>query len=292
MDITKFRGTGVALVTPFHADLTVDFNGLKKLLEHTATGVDYYVVLGTTGESATTTATEQASILDFVKSNNDASLPIVIGIGGNDTNKVLQNIEKASLEGVDALLSVSPYYNKPSQEGIYQHFLRIAEASPVPIILYNVPARTMSNMEAATTLRLAEHENIIAVKEASGNLVQCMEIAKNKPDDFMLISGEDILTTSMMAIGAEGVISVMANAFPTDFKEVTHEALSGNFDASKKALLTMLEINPLMYEESNPVGLKEVLRLLGVCENHVRQPLLPASDSLSERIKELVKIKG
>ncbi|KOF02128.1 dihydrodipicolinate synthase [Roseivirga seohaensis subsp. aquiponti] len=286
MEILK--GTGVALVTPFNEDLTIDFDGLLKLLEHTAKGVDYFVVQGTTGESATTTAAEKAEILSFVKKNNKTGLPIVYGIGGNNTQSVLDNIKSADLDGVDAILSVSPYYNKPSQEGIYQHFKMIADASPVPVILYNVPGRTQSNISANTTLRLAQHKNIVAIKEASGDLTQCMSISNDAPEDFLLISGDDLLTTPMMATGAVGVISVLANAFPEIFKRITKAAFSADFKASSEATFELIDINPLMYAESNPVGIKQVLEEFGICKNYVRMPLLPASEDLKTKIKALL----
>jgi len=278
----------VALVTPFNKDLGIDYKGLLKLLEHTAKGVDYYVVQGTTGESATTSTAEKADILSFVKQNNPSDLPIVYGIGGNNTQLVLDTIKSTDLSGVTALLSVSPYYNKPSQEGIYQHFKMVADTSPIPVILYNVPGRTQSNISASTTLRLAEHKNIIGIKEASGDLAQCMAIAKDAPEGFLLISGDDLLTTSMMAIGAVGVISVLANAFPKAFKRITQSALSNDFSASSKATFELLEINPLMYAESNPVGVKHVLQEMGICGNYVRMPLLPATEELQREIKDLL----
>ena len=286
MEILK--GTGVALVTPFNEDLTIDFDGLLKLLEHTAKGVDYFVVQGTTGESATTTAAEKAEILSFVEKNNKTGLPIVYGIGGNNTQSVLDNIKSTDLDGVDAILSVSPYYNKPSQEGIYQHFKMIADASPVPVILYNVPGRTQSNISANTTLRLAQHKNIVAIKEASGDLTQCMSISKDASEDFLLISGDDLLTTPMMATGAVGVISVLANAFPETFKRITKAAFSADFKASSEATFELIDINPLMYAESNPVGIKQVLEEFGICKNYVRMPLLPASEDLKTKIKALL----
>lgn len=286
--MNKFKGTGVALVTPFNNKLEIDFEGLSALLDHTTTGVDYFVVQGTTGESATTTSPEKAKILEFVKSNNPRNLPIVYGIGGNNTQSVCNQLASTNLDGVDAILSVSPYYNKPSQEGILEHYSKIAKESPLPIILYNVPGRTMSNIAAETTLRLADHENIIGIKEASGDLVQCMTIAKNKPEDFLLISGDDLLTTSMMSIGAVGVISVLANAFPKEFEAIVHSALEGNYKKSRLESSKFLEINPLMYEESNPVGIKEVLRQKGICGNAVRLPLLSASQSLTDRISDKI----
>lgn len=280
------KGVGVALVTPFDADLNIDFSAYKKLLEHTAQiGVDYWVVQGTTGESPTTTSAEKAQLLAFAKENNPKKLPIVYGMGGNNTETIIQNIKNVDLEGVTALLSVSPYYNKPSQRGIIAHYQKIADASPVPIVLYNVPGRTGSNITAETTLALAEHPNIIATKEASGNLVQCMEIAKNKPKDFMLISGDDMLTVPMISFGAEGVISVMANAFQ-EFNDMSHLALEKNFEAASQKLFSLLALNDLMYVEGNPVGIKQVLAFQGVCSANVRLPLVEASEKLSEQIKK------
>ncbi|MCU0438330.1 MAG: 4-hydroxy-tetrahydrodipicolinate synthase [Raineya sp.] len=280
------KGVGVALVTPFDANLNIDFSAYKRLLEHTAQiGVDYWVVQGTTGESPTTTSVEKAQLLAFAKENNPKKLPIVYGMGGNNTETIIQNIKNADLEGVTALLSVSPYYNKPSQRGIIAHYQKIADASPVPIVLYNVPGRTGSNITAETTLALAEHPNIIATKEASGNLIQCMEIAKNKPKDFMLISGDDMLTVPMISFGADGVISVMANAFQ-EFNDMSHLALEKNFEAASQKLFSLLALNDLMYVEGNPVGIKKVLEFQGVCSANVRLPLVEASDKLSEQIKK------
>ena len=280
----KLYGTGVALVTPFTDREEVDYKSLKKLLNHTAKGVDYYVVMGTTGESATLTSEEKRAVLEFVKEHNRGKLPIVYGIGGNDTRQVLQNIKNTDLRGVDALLSVSPYYNKPSQEGIFLHFKAIADTSPTPIVLYNVPGRTPSNITAVTTLRLAAHPNIIGTKEASGNLEQCMRIARDKPRDFLLISGDDMFTIPLYAIGAVGVISVLANAYPVIFRKMKESSVAGDFARARAELFRLLEINPLMYEEGNPVGLKALLEKMGICTGVVRLPLTPASDSLQKRI--------
>ncbi len=285
----KLEGTGVALVTPFTRNHAIDYPALKRLLNHTATGVDYYVVMGTTGESVTITADEKKKVLQFIKQNNTAKLPIVYGIGGNDTQAVLDTIRNTDLKGVDAILSVSPYYNKPSQEGIYQHFKAIADASPLPIILYNVPGRTSSNLTAETTLRLATHKNIIGIKEASGNLEQCMRIAKSKPKDFLLISGDDLLTVPIYAIGGKGVISVLANALPVVFKKMKESSFAGNYEQACLHQFSLLEINGPMYEESNPVGIKQVLHEFGVCENHVRLPLVSASEALQKKIRVILK---
>ncbi len=284
----RFGGVGVALVTPFHANHEIDFEGLERLLVHTyanGEGVDYWVVQGTTGESATLQAQEKKQVLDFVKNHNPAQLPIVYGIGGNNTRAILDAIQQSDLDGVDALLSVSPYYNKPSQKGLIEHYTRIADASPCPVILYNVPGRTSSNVQASTTLELAQHPNIIAMKEASGDLVQCMHISKDRPDDFLLLSGEDLMTIPMISVGGNGVISVMANAFPEIFAQMTKAALQGDFQTAQLNLNKLLEVNPLMYEESNPVGVKYALSLLGVCQPHVRLPLVSASVALQEKIK-------
>lgn len=281
----KLMGTGVALVTPMHEDGAIDYRGLKKLLAHTGKGVDYFVVMGTTGESATLSKTEKKAVLDFVLKNNTRNLPVVYGIGGNNTQSVLEEIIDTDLNGVAAILSVSPYYNKPSQEGIYEHFKAVARVSPVPVILYNVPGRTASNLTADTTLRLARLHNIIGIKEASGNLEQCMKIAKEKPKDFMLISGDDMFTLALYAHGGVGVISVLANAYPVIFRKLKDFAMAGKLAAAQKEQFKLLNINSPMYEEGNPVGIKYLLSLLGVCKPFVRLPLLHASDNLKKKIE-------
>lgn len=285
----KLRGTGVALVTPFTEDLAVDYNGLKQLLDFTLDGgVNYLVVNGTTAESVTTTATEKADILAFVKKQVNGRVPLVYGLGGNNTQQVIEGLQTTDLSGVDAILSVSPYYNKPSQQGIFQHYTQIANASPLPVILYNVPGRTGSNVTAETTLKLAAHDNIIGIKEASGNLEQCMYISKHKHQDFMLISGDDLLTLPMISFGAVGVISVLANAFPEKFSRMINLALEHNFEAATKLLYDFVDINPLMYEEGNPVGVKAVLERFGVCAPVVRLPLETASAGLKDRLYKLL----
>ena len=279
----NLNGTGVALITPFAHDLSIDFEALKKVLTHVIKGgADYLVVQGTTGESVNLSKTEKKEVLKAVLKHNDGKLPVVYGIGGNNTFDVIEEIKNADFSGIEAILSVSPYYNKPSQAGIIAHYTAIADTSPVPVILYNVPGRTMSNLTASTTLTLANHPNIIGIKEASGNLEQCLNIASNKPKDFLLISGDDMLTGIINSFGGVGVISVLANAYPAIFKTICH----GNNTASNQALFKLLELNPLMYEEANPVGLKCLMNLLDLCEANVRLPLLPASDSLRERIKK------
>jgi 4-hydroxy-tetrahydrodipicolinate synthase len=286
----KLYGTGVALVTPFTDSLEVDYKSLRKLLNHTAKGADYYVVMGTTGESPTCTAEEKKKILEFVKENNARKLPIVYGVGGNNTAEVLEAVKSTDFEGVDAILSVSPYYNKPSQEGIIQHYKVIADGSPVPVIIYNIPGRTASNITADTTLRLAEHGNIIGTKEASGQLEQCMKIAKYAPKNFMLISGDDMLSVPIYSIGGKGVISVLANAYPALFRKMKDFAFAGNYQKASQEQFKLLEINGPMYEEGNPVGVKYLLSTMGVCKDAVRQPLLKASDALRSKIDHYKKL--
>jgi 4-hydroxy-tetrahydrodipicolinate synthase len=291
----KFFGTGVALITPFTSTGSVDYKSLKKVLQHTAKGVDYYVVMGTTGESATLSREEKKAVLQFVIDNNPKKLPVVYGIGGNNTREVVETIKSTSFEGVDALLSVSPYYNKPSQEGIYQHFSHVAMASPVPVILYNVPGRTASNISAETTIKLSAYPNIIGIKEASGNLEQCMKILERTnffkregmiADDFLVISGDDLLTVPLYSIGAKGVISVLANAYPEVFQKMRRFAFEGDYKKASAEQFKLLEINGPMYEEGNPVGIKQLMANMGLCTNNVRLPLVPASNALKKKIKE------
>lgn len=280
----KLNGTGVALVTPFNQDGSIDFPSLKKLLTHTEKNVDYWVVMGTTGESAAMTREEKKEILKFALAHNPKRLPIVYGIGGNNTAAVLDEISATSFRGITAILSVSPYYNKPSQEGIRQHFIKIADRSPVPVILYNVPGRTASNLTAATVLRLAQHPNIIGVKEASGNLEQCMRIARDKDKKFLLISGDDLLTAPIYALGGAGIISVLANALPAVFKTITTAAASGNYQKAFAATFSLLDLNGLMYEEGNPSGVKYLLSQMGVCSAYLRLPMVELSAGLRRRI--------
>lgn len=284
----QLKGTGVALVTPFNEDLSIDWNALERLLIHTAKGADYYVVHGTTGEPATTSAKEKDDILTFIKAHNPKKLPIVYGLGGNNTQQIVEQLNTIDLQGISAVLSVSPYYNKPSQEGIYKHYELIADNSPVPVILYNVPGRTASNLTAKTTLRLAKHDNIIGIKEASGNFEQCLEIARDKPEDFMLISGDDLFTLPLLAIGAVGVISVLANAIPSVFNDMVKAAGAADMQKARAAAFKTLEINPLMYQESNPVGIKGFLHDLKICEPWVRLPLLAASPELKNAISTII----
>ena len=272
----------MALATPFNDDYTIDYYGLEKLIDHTIKGgVDYLVALGTTGEVATLNATEKKQVLAACLKYNAGRVPVVYGIGGNNTQAVLDEIANTDFTGIDAILSVSPYYNKPSQAGIIAHYRAIADACPVPVILYNVPGRTMSNLSAETTLSLANHPNIIGIKEASGNLEQCMRIAAGKPQDFLLISGDDLMTKALYGIGGVGVISVLANALPETFHKLCH----GTESESREAAFSLLEINDLMYKEGNPVGIKNLLCHLGICDDQVRLPMLRASMELNQLIK-------
>lgn len=281
--MNAFKGTGVALVTPFHDDQTIDFDSLKKLIDHVVSGgVDYLVVLGTTGESATLTSAEKKQVLKACLEYNAGRVPVMLGIGGNNTHAVVNEIKNTDFYGVAAVLSVSPYYNKPSQEGIVAHYTAIADASPAPVVLYNIPGRTMSNMTASTTLQLSHHPNIVGMKEASGNLEQCMQIAAAMPKDFLLLSGDDLLTRPIQSIGGSGVISVMANAYPEKFKVLTH----GTAEEALNTAFSLLEMNSLMYQEGNPVGIKNLLFHNKIIESdQVRLPMLRASLDLSHKIK-------
>lgn len=285
--INNFKGTGAALITPFNDDYSIDYVGLKKLIDHVSVdgGADFLTVLGTTGETATLSDSEKAEVLAFVKSNNTKKLPIMYGLGGNNTQKILETIKNTNFEGVEAILSVCPYYNKPSQEGIYRHYVAIADASPVPVMLYNIPGRTGVNMTAATTIKLSKHPNIFAMKEASGDLMQCIEIKKGAPADFLLTAGDDLLSVPMIAIGAAGSVSVMSNLYPAKFGAMVKAANNGDFKTANALLHEFIEINPLLYAEGNPVGAKYVLSQLGVCGFNVRLPLAPASTELQSKLK-------
>ena len=281
-DITKtFTGTGLALITPFTKSLSIDYPALERIIERGIVGgVDFLTVLGTTGEPVTMSKQEKMEVLSFVKKTNNGRLPIMYGLGGNSTAEVLDTIRETDFNGIDAILSVCPYYNKPSQEGVYKHYMALADACPVPVLLYNIPGRTGINMTVATIVRLAAHKNIFGVKEASGDLTQCMEIAKNTSNDFLLTAGDDLLAIPMIAVGAKGSIAVMPNLFPEPFSEMVHQALKGNYASARQILYTFTDINPLLYSEGNPVGAKAVLSLMGICEKFVRLPLAEASEEL------------
>ena len=286
----KVKGTGVALVTPFNNDKSVDYKGLENLLNHVINGgVDYLVLMGTTGESTTLSKSERIEVVDFCKKINNGRLPIVLGIGGNNTMQVVADIKAANLENVAAILSVSPSYNKPSQEGIYQHYKMISESSPLPIIVYNVPGRTSSNISAATTVRLAtDFKNIVGVKEASGDMDKIMKILKNKPADFVVLSGDDGLTLPMIHMGAEGVISVIGQSHPKDFSDMVSFGLSGNKKLANQIHYKLYDFYRPLYAEGNPVGVKACLEMLGVCKAVVRLPLIEASNTIKNELNKLL----
>lgn len=279
-----FSGTGTALVTPFNDDLSIDFESLKKLVRlQIEGGVDFLVVQGTTGESPTLSQAEKEALLQCVLEENNGELPVVYGVGGNDTKKVAEALTQVP-KGVDGILSVSPYYNKPIQEGIFQHYKYLAEATHLPIILYNVPGRTGSNVTAETTLRLAEIKNIVAMKEASGNFDQIMEIIRCKPENFALLSGDDAITLPLISAGASGVISVVSNALPELFSKMVKAALDNDFSTARKHHYDLLLITRLFFEEGNPGGVKVGLSARNIVKNKMRLPLYPVSKKLEERI--------
>lgn len=286
----NLKGMGVALITPFKTDKSVDYDALARLLEYQIkNGVDYLVVLGTTAETATLTPQEKKELREFIAERVNGRVPLVIGIGGNNTMSVIEEIKTTDLSRFSAILSVVPYYNKPSQEGIYQHYSAIASASPLPVILYNVPGRTGVNMTAETTLRLArEHDNIIGVKEASGNISQMDEIIKNKKADFMVISGDDGITFPLLTLGAVGVISVIGNAFPREFSRMVRLALNGDFANALLIHHRFTELFSLLFVDGNPAGVKCLLHEMGYIENELRLPLVPTRITTYEKIRRVL----
>lgn len=287
---SRLKGTGVALVTPFTDKGEIDFPGLENVINHSIKGgVEYLVSLGTTGESVNLTKEEKHQVLAFTIQKNNGRVPVVAGFGGNSTSALVKDIEAYDFQGLDAILSVSPYYNKPTQEGIFQHYTAVANASPVPVILYNVPGRTSSNMQATTTLRLAEHANIIGMKEASGDFAQCMQLAKNKPNDFLLISGDDNITMGLIAYGFDGVISVVGQAFPKIFTDMVRAALAGDFDKARQLHYRLNDITDMLFAEGNPAGVKCALALQQICTEHVRLPLVGVSETLREKLNSAIQ---
>ena len=285
--IDKFRGTGVALVTPFDEKGDIDFNALGRVIDHVIKGgVEYVVALGTTGETPVLTAKEKSEIVKYTIRIVAKRVGVVVGIGGNSTREVIQTISEYGFKGIDAVLSVSPYYNKPSQQGIYEHYKAVAAASPLPIIVYNVPGRTSSNISAETTLRLArEVKNIMAVKEASGNMDQIMQIIKHKPKDFLVISGDDLITLPILASGGDGVISVIANAFPSEFSEMTRQGLAGDFGKARKLHYELDEFTRLIFADGNPAGVKCVLNMMKIAPPFVRLPLVQVNPKVENDLK-------
>jgi 4-hydroxy-tetrahydrodipicolinate synthase len=291
MDTKRLRGLGVAMVTPFNLDYTIDYPAIDKLIEFLiGNGVNFLVVQGTTAETATLSDSERRKLADYIVSKVNGRVPLVLGIGGNDTKKVIDTYSKFNLGGFDAVLSVTPYYNKPTQKGIYLHFKTIAENTDLPIVLYNVPGRTGVNMTAETTLKLA-HEykgKIIAVKEASGNLNQMGYILRDRPNNFLVLSGDDGLTLPQIAMGADGVISVLGNCAPAQFSRMIKHALEGNFEEAAKIHLSLIELIDLLFAEGNPGGVKAALNALGLIENVLRLPLAPVSEATFEKIKNII----
>ncbi len=280
------RGTGVALVTPFNSKFRIDYTALESLINYVIiNGVDYIVSLGTTGETPTLGKEEKADILQFTYEKVDGRVPVVAGVGGNDTASLIRDLHHFPLEKASAVLSASPYYNKPSQEGLFQHYKALAEASPRPVLLYNVPGRTGRNLDAPTTLRLAhEVPNIGGIKEAANNLPQCMRILKDRPEHFMVVSGDDDLVMPQLSLGMDGVISVAANCLPKKFTQMVKAALAFDFVAAKKLNDEMLDAYYLLFAENNPAGVKAFLAELGLIENYLRLPMVPLSDALRQQV--------
>ena len=284
------KGTGVALVTPFKKDKTIDFVALENLIDlQIAGGLDYLVTLGTTGESVVLSDQEKVDVFNCTVKKVNGRVPVVVGIGGNDTAAVIKSFSKFDLTKVAAILSVTPYYNKPSQEGLYQHYIALADAAPKPILLYNVPGRTGRNMSAATTLRLASHSNIAGIKEAGPEMAQIIAILKDRPADFLVVSGDDEIVMAQIACGADGVISVAANAFPKAFSDMIRFAMSGDFVKAKAINDSLIEGYSYMYEENNPSGIKAFMFEQGIIENELRLPLVPVSAPLQQKIKQFLQ---
>lgn len=289
--MSKFLGTGVALVTPFKADLSIDHNALANIVNfNIENGTEYLVICGTTGESVTLTKEEKKAVIKTVSEANNGRVPMVLGIGGNNTMQIIEEIKATDLNNIDALLSVSPYYSKPTQEGLYQHFKAIAEASPIDVILYNVPGRTSKNMEPATTLRLAKDcKNVIGVKEAGNSVAQYLQLLKDKPEDFLVISGDDDLALGIVLAGGAGVISVIGQAFPKDFSNMIRIGLEGNAHESYKLHYKLMDVIGYIFEENNPAGIKAVFEALNLCDATVRLPLVPASTQLKDKIARFIR---
>jgi len=290
----KFIGTGVALVTPFKNDFSVDVGALTRIVNYVIDGgVEYLVVLGTTAESATLSAEEKELVIATIVKANAGRLPLVLGVGGNNTAKVIEELKTRDFSNFDAILSVSPYYNKPTQEGIYQHFKAVAEASPIPVILYNVPGRTASNMLPTTVARIAnECKNVIGIKEAAGDIVQAMKLIQTTPKGFLVISGDDMITLPMVLAGGAGVISVIGEGFPKDFSEMVRLGLQRKVDEAYQLHYKLADAIDMIFEQGNPAGIKEVFKSLGLSENTVRLPLVPVNDDLAKRLDNFTKINS
>lgn len=290
--MTKFLGTGVALITPFKSDLSVDHDALTAIVNYNIdNGIEYLVICGTTAETATLTKQEKKEVIATIIKANAGRLPLVLGIGGNNTAEIIEEINTTDLMAIDAILSVSPYYTKPTQEGLYQHFKAISEVSPKPIILYNVPGRTSVNMLPATTLRLAnDFKNIIGIKEAGNNVAQYLQLLKNKPDDFLIISGDDDLALGVVLAGGTGVISVLGQAFPKDFSNMIRAGIEGKAKEAYKTHFKLMDVTSQIFEENNPAGIKAVFEALNLAQDVVRLPLVVASKALKEKINKSVAL--
>ena len=289
--MNKIKGTGVALITPFNEDFSIDYASLEKLINHQIDGaIDYLVVMGTTGESVVLSKSEKREVVDFCKKINAGRLPIILGLGSNDTFALVEEIKSTEFDGIDAVLSVSPYYNKPTQEGIYLHYKMIAEVCPLPIILYNVPGRTASNISSETTLRLAnDFENIVAVKEASGDLQQIAEIIKKRPANFLVLSGDDGLTSKMIAMGGDGVIAVIGQSHPKDFSAMVRAGLKGDIEKANQLHQKLNPIYEPLYIDGNPAGIKATLNIMGICKNILRPPLVGVTEETYNNLKRFIE---
>jgi len=288
---SQFKGTGVAVITPFHAYGTIDFSGLEKVLNHIINGgIEFVLCLGTTSESATLSKDEKSAVKNIFVEIVDKRVPIMLGIGGNNTQDVINCIKSTDFEGIDSILSVAPYYNKPGQKGLYFHFKNIASASPVPVYLYNVPSRTNVNISAKTTLKLAyEMKNIAGIKEASGNLSQIMQIIKNKPSDFTVLSGDDAITLPLLAMGAEGVVSVVANGWPREFSDMVRLGMQGKFKEAGEIHYRLIDIIETLFEDGNPSGIKAALDIMDICKNNLRLPLVKVNKRVYNQLTQLIE---
>jgi 4-hydroxy-tetrahydrodipicolinate synthase len=288
---SRFKGTGVALVTPFHKQGTIDFGSLEKLIEHCiAGGINYLVVQGTTAETATLNKEEKHALAEYIVEIVNKRVPLVLGIGGNNTQEVVNLLRSCACDGFDAILSVTPFYNKPQQRGLYLHFKNISVVSPLPIIMYNVPSRTSVNMKAETTLQLAhDFDNIIGIKEASGNFEQIMDIVKDRPKEFLVISGDDLLTLPLLSMGCDGVISVVANAYPLEFSQMVQFGLKGEFRKARELHFKLTEFIKALFIDGNPAGVKAALEIKGILANNLRLPLVKVEKNIYNQISSIIQ---
>lgn len=287
----RFKGTGVAIVTPFHREGNIDFKSFERLVEYQIeSGIDFIVFLGTTGEAVTLNYDEKNALINFAVETVAGRVPIIIGIGGNNTQDIIGTIRKTSFEGIDAIMSVSPYYNKPQPKGIFYHYKNIAAASPVPVIIYNVPGRTASNIPAETTLKIAyEVPNIIGVKEASKDLSQCATIIRDKPEDFLMLSGDDCTAIPMLALGGDGVISVIANAYPADFSKLVNHCFNNEYESARKVYFRLHSLIEGIFADGSPSGIKAVLDIKGLCKNNLRLPLVKVNKGLYNQLSQMIE---